>query len=160
GSATGVYAGVYYDDYATRLGRIPRDLEGYVGLGSAGSVASGRIAYTLGLEGPAITGDTAGSAALGAIHLACPARRDGRGALALAGGAPVMATPAFFVEFGRQRGLAPDGRCKPFSARADGMGSGEGVGWLALERLSHARAHGHPVLAVIRGSAVNQDGRS
>ncbi len=159
-SATGIYIGAMGSDYGIERRADLEGYDGYQGTGNAASVLSGRISYVLGLKGPSLTLDTACSSSLVAIHVACAALRAGECELALAGGVMVMSSPAFFVEFCRLKGLAADGRCKSFSARADGTGWSEGCGVLVLKRLSAAQRDGDRVLALLRGSAVNHDGRS
>ena len=161
GSATGVFVGVCNSDYIQRvLGRGIETIDAYLASGNALSVAAGRIAYCLGLQGPAMAVDTACSSSLVALHLACQSLRSGESRVALAAGVNLMCSPETTIALSKAHMLAPDGRCKTFDASADGFSRGEGCGVLVLKRLSDAQKDGDRVLAVVRGTACNQDGRS
>ena len=160
GSQTGVFFGLAGNDYQILLTRDHSRIDAYMGTGTTHSTASGRLSYALGLQGPAVSIDTACSSALVALHLACQSLRNGECDLALAGGANLLLSPEVSINFSKARMLAADGRCKSFDAAADGYVRGEGVGVVVLKRLSEARAAGDRILAVVRGTAVNQDGQS
>ncbi len=157
--ASGVYLGLWSNHYGDRA-PLAESADGYGLLGSEPSLAAGRIAYALGLEGPAMVVDTACSSSLTALHLACQALRAGECRRALVGAATIYSRPDSFLAFSRMQVLSPDGVCRPFDASANGAVWAEGAAMVVVERLEEARRHGHPVLALIRGSALNQDGRS
>ncbi|MFF9703510.1 SDR family NAD(P)-dependent oxidoreductase [Streptomyces griseofuscus] len=160
GSQTGVFVGLMPNEYGMPLWKWQDETAGFMGTGTSPSVASGRIAYLLGLEGPALTIDTACSSSGVAIHTAVRSLRSGETDLALAGGCTVLTGPGMFVDYAKKGALSPDGRCRTFSDTANGTVWAEGAGVLVLERLSAARRNGRRILGVIKGTAVNQDGAS
>ena len=161
GSRTGVYAGVSANDYREVLVAGSReDANLYMATGNSDSAAIGRIAFTLGLEGPALAVDTACSSSLVAVHQAVSGLQRGEADLALAGGVNAILSQALTEAFFEAGMLAPDGRCKTFDAAADGYVRGEGCGIVVLKRLADAEADGDRIWGVIRGTAVNQDGAS
>lgn len=159
-SQTAVFIGIANGDYFRMLYADPAQIDPYAASGNGFSLASGRLSYLLGVHGPSVTIDTACSSSLVALHLACQSLRRGECTMALAGGVNLILSPELNINLAKVRVLAPDGRCKSFSAAADGYGRSEGCGIALLKPLSAALADRNRILAVIRGSAVNQDGRS
>jgi acyl transferase domain-containing protein/aryl carrier-like protein len=160
GSRSGVFIGMIANEYEDLYFHDPQSVDVYVNTGCTRSVASGRLSYTMGLEGPSLTVDTACSSSLVAVHLACQSLRTGECDMAVAGGVNLLLTPQSSIGWCQAKNLAPDGRCKAFDARADGFIRSDGVGVVVLKPLSKALADGDPVYALIRGSAVNNDGRT
>jgi acyl transferase domain-containing protein/acyl-CoA synthetase (AMP-forming)/AMP-acid ligase II len=161
GSATAVYVGINTFDYMQLLAAQPTAADDpYMATGNTFSVAAGRLSHLLGTHGPSLAVDTACSSSLVAVHLAARSLRSGETDLAITAGVNLMLSPLTTASLARMRALAPDGRCKTFSAHADGYGRGEGCGVIVLKRLSDAQAAGDHIWALVRGSAVNQDGRS
>ena len=162
GSQTGVFVGLSLDDYLERsvFSGDPSSIDAYAALGNFRSVAAGRIAYILGLQGPTMQIDTACSSSLVSVHLAINSLRNRECNLALAGGVNVMLSPGTTIGFCKLKALSSDGHCKTFDAAADGYGRGEGCGVVVLKRLSDAIADGDNIEGLIRGTAVNHDGPS
>ncbi|MGW4367102.1 beta-ketoacyl synthase N-terminal-like domain-containing protein [Nocardia takedensis] len=160
GSRTGVFLGINTSDYMQLATAAGVAIDPYLATGNTFSVAAGRLSYQLGVHGPSLAIDTACSSSLVALHSAVRSLRSGESDTALVGGVNLMLAPATTVSLSKLGALSPDGRCKPFSAAADGYGRGEGCGVVVVKRLSDAVADGDRIWAVVRGSAVNQDGRS